>query len=139
MAAALAVTPISAPPVSASTPSGLPVPSPVKKASSSLLPIRRANSREIYASKSKTLSLSSSSETLIMVPSLYAPIVTWPKLSPLSGIAPSSSTHEAVPLVATTGIFLSPELVWMTWARERRMFSSSNASMSVRSNSSGTR
>ena len=40
-----AVTPVCAPPVSARMPSGLPVPSPVKKASSSAAPMRRANSR----------------------------------------------------------------------------------------------
>ena len=39
-----AVTPVSAPPEAARIPSGFPVPSPVKKASSSLVPILLANS-----------------------------------------------------------------------------------------------
>ena len=42
-----AVTPVCAPPVVARIPSGLPVPLPVKNASSSAAPMRRANSRAI--------------------------------------------------------------------------------------------
>jgi toxin secretion/phage lysis holin len=55
-----------------------------------------------------TLSFNNSSDTLIIVASLYAPMDTCAKESSLSGIWPSSSTQDAVPLLATTGIFLSP-------------------------------
>ena len=64
---------------------------------------------------------------------------TCPKESSLSGNAPSSSIQDAVPLLATTGIFLSPLEVLMTFAICRKMFSSSSASTSVLSYSSGTR
>ena len=65
-----AVTPVWAPPVAAKMPVALPLPSPTKKASSSLAPMRRANSVEIYEGRSNTLSLSSSSDTFRKVPSL---------------------------------------------------------------------
>jgi hypothetical protein len=43
----------------------------------------------------------------MIVANLYASIDTCPNASSDSGIKPSSSTHEAVPLVETTDIFLS--------------------------------
>jgi len=74
-----------------------------------------------------------------MVPSLYAPMDTWPKVSSLSTYAPSSSIQAAEPWVATTGILRSPVLVVITCASWRKMFCSCSASTRVRSNSSGTR
>ena len=70
---------------------------------------------------------------------LCAPMVICPKASSDSGIVPSSSTQLAVPWEATSGILRSPEAVRMILHSVRSLFSSRNASTSVRSYSSGTR
>ncbi len=54
-------------------------------------------------------------------------------------MAPSSSTQDAVPFDATTGIFLSPEEVVITLASCLNIFSSRSPSTKVFSNSSGTK
>ena len=58
-------------------------------------------------------------------------MVIWLKESSLSGYAPSSSIQDAVPFVAATGIFLSPEDVLMMDASPLKMFSSRSASTRV--------
>ena len=50
------VTPVSAPPVALKIPVGLPLPSPIKNASSSFVPILLPNSLEMYCSILNTLS-----------------------------------------------------------------------------------
>lgn len=62
---------------------------------------------------------------------LYAPIETCVNASSDSGIAPSSSTHEAVPFEATTGVFLSPENVVITLASCLKTFYSRRPSTNV--------
>ena len=89
-------------------PVGLPVPLPFMNASSSAAAIRRTNSDAIYVSRLKAESLSSSSDTFMIVASLCAPSVTTPNASSLSVYSASSSVHAAAPCDATTGIFLSP-------------------------------
>ena len=79
------VTPVSAPPVALKIPVGFPLPSPIKNASSSFVPILLPNSLEMYCSILNTLSFKSSSDTLIMVASLKALMVVCPKLSSDSG------------------------------------------------------
>lgn len=99
-------------------------------ASSSFAPSRLPNSLEMYASRSKAASLSSSVETFSAVPTLYAPRDFCPNVSSDNGKVPSSSIHDASPLSLTMGIFRSPDAVMITVASVRNTFSSSNASIS---------
>ena len=61
-------------------------------------------------------SFSSSLEILIIVPSLYADSMVWPKVVSLSGISSPSSIQLASPVSSAMGILRVPELVRITMA-----------------------
>ena len=102
VAAATVATPFPA----ATMPSGFPEPSPCAKAASSSSASRCPSSSPRYASKLSITSSSNSSETIVFVAALWAPMLTWAKVSSEAVTAAFSATQEPVPcaVAVPTGI-----------------------------------